>query len=212
MRKIFLPVLTLIICVGIIWKWTSGFKAFTVFSYTLYNAGPVPRAFPDIAMINQNNKIFDIKDNPKYKLVNFVYLDCPYACHKVINKLDGVYKAINNRLIPSELQFYTISFDLKDDNTQRLKNYRESLGIHQGWTFGLPYHIKKEEFEKYLKKVGIWKYQIPGTGLINHSLYVFLVSPDNKIIEVFDPAKEDDNTIAEKVQSCVNGRRIAYTY
>lgn len=213
MRKALIPLLALALCIFGLSKWTDGFRTFTVFSYTLRDAGTIPRNFPDIPMINQNGEVFHIKNDDKYKLVNFVYLDCPTVCHKVINRLDGIYKIMSPELIPSQLDLYTVSFDLTHDNITRMKSYRSIYGpdIH-GWTFALPYQTSQYQLNQYLRKAGIWTFRVPGTGMINHSVYIFLISPENKVIKIFDPAREKNQTIVENIQSCLHGKNIASSY
>src|SRR5690242_13126335 len=206
MKKILIPLVALAICMFVISKWTDTFKAFTVFSYTLHQAGNTPRDFPDIPMIDQDGKVFHIKDKHKYVLLNFVYLNCTGVCQKVNNRLVKIYHSISPEEVPYQLEFVTVSFDLKNYNVQKIKKYRSFFGDINGWTFALPYQTTQNDFEQYLQKVGIWAYPAPGSGIINHSVYIFLISPENKIIRIFDPAREDDLTIAEKAQSCLNGK------
>lgn len=213
MKNILIPFGVLVICVFILTKWTDNFKAFTVFSHTLNEAGSLPREFPDIPMIDQDGKVFHIKDKHKYVLVNFVYLNCPYVCHKVNNRLEKIYHSMDSTEVPSQLEFVTVSFDPENDDVERIKKYRSYFGTDiTGWTFALPYKTDKKKFEDYLHKVGIWAYPAPATGIINHSIYVFLVSPENKIIRIFDPAREDDQTIAGNTQSCLNEKLLSSTY
>lgn len=91
MNKVYIPILTFILCVFIIFKWTAGFSAFTVFSDTLYKAGSLPRTFPDINLLDQDSLQFHISEKKKYKLVNYVYLNCPLVCHKINNRLEEIY-------------------------------------------------------------------------------------------------------------------------
>src|ERR1035437_10020340 len=167
MKSILIPVFSLFICLFVIWKWTYGFKAFTIFSYTLNEAGIIPRQFPDIQMIDQDSTIFNIKDKHKYVLVNFVYLNCPYVCHKVNNQIENIYHLFSPAVVPSQLEFVTVSFDLKNDDINKIKKYRSYFGNNiSGWTFALPYHSDQNDFNKLLRKAGVWTYLIPESGII----------------------------------------------
>ena len=200
MRKILIPISALVICVAVLWKWTYGFTAFTVYSYTLKEAGNIPRAFPDFQMMDQNGNAFHLKDKHKFALINFVYLDCPYACHKVNNQLEQIYHLFSPAVVPEKLEFVTVSFDLKNDNITKIKNYRSHFGNDiNGWNFAMPYQTNQQDFISVLRKIGIWIYTIPETGVTNHSLYLFLISPDNTIIKTFDPARDNNATIIEEI-------------
>lgn len=203
-KKIFIPILTLSLCLLLLNFWTLGFSSFTVFSYTLKKAGVIPRPFPPIQLIDQDSNIFQIKDKKKYKLVNFVYLNCPFVCHKVNNQLEQIYHKLDNETVPSRLEFITVSFDQENDDLQRIIRYRKYFGDNiSGWSFALPYHYDQKSFDVFLSKLGIWKYKIPSTGLINHSIYIFLIDTDNNIIKVFDPARDTNETIISEIKACI---------
>lgn len=209
MKRILIPVLALSICLTVIWKWTLGFTAFTVFTYTLNKAGDIPRILPDLPLISQNGEIFHIKDKNKFVLVNFVYLNCPYVCHKVNNQIEQIYHLFDKATVPSQLEFVTVSFDLKNDDIQKIKKYRSYFGTDiGGWTFALPYHSNQADFDAFLRQTGIWKYSLPVTGIINHSIYLLLIGPDNKIVKVFDPARDGNHSIAEQIKQCIKKQEI----
>lgn len=204
MRNVFIPILSLIICLTVIGVWTLGFSSFTIFSYTLKKAGELPRPLPDIQMINHEGIVFNPGEIKKYKLINFVYLNCPFVCHKINNRLEQIYNKIDTNLVPNEIEFLTVSFDLKNDNVKKIKNYHKLFkGEISGWTFALPYQSTDRYFTDFLSKLGIWKYTVPSTGLINHSIYIFLVNRQNQIVRVFDPARESDEMIIQGITQCL---------
>ncbi|MCO6497850.1 MAG: SCO family protein [Chitinophagaceae bacterium] len=209
MKKVLLPVAVLLLCITAIGIWTRGFSAFTVFSYTLKNAGDMPRAFPDIEWIDQDSTVFHTRDKHKYLLVNFVYLSCPDVCHKVNNRLENIYHSVDSAIVPDQLELVTVSFDTQRDGLDRIKKYRElfSKDNIDGWSFAIPYKTSELEFSNFLKEMGVWIYEVPETGVINHSIYLFLISPDNKIVKVFDPAREDDPSIIKQLEQWVSGRQ-----
>lgn len=210
MKKILIPVFAFLICLAVLWKWTYGFSAFTVYTSTLKEAGNAPRAFPDFEMMDQNGKVFNLKEKHKYVVINFVYLDCPYACHKVNNQIEQIYHLFNRPVVPEKLEFVTVSFDLGKDNIKKIKNYRNHFGNDiEGWTFAMPFQINQNNFTQVLRKIGVWTYQVPETGVINHSLYLFLISPDNKIVKIFDPARENNETIIEQINKCLKGKKTS---
>ncbi|HRP01592.1 MAG TPA: SCO family protein [Candidatus Kapabacteria bacterium] len=204
MKKILIPIITFCVCFAVIWSWTNAFSSFTVFSYTLKEAGDTPRYFPDIKFINQNANVFDLKDKHKYVLMNFVYLNCPSVCHKVNNQLEEIYHLLDTSIVPSKLEFVTVSFDLKNDNLEKIEKYRDFFGDSiPGWAFALPYQTNEVQFRNFLKDIGIWAEEAPQTGIINHSIYLFLISPENKIIKTFDPARENNQQIINKLYQCI---------
>ena len=208
MKRILIPVFSFLICFAVIWAWTDGFSAFTIFSYTLKEAGETPRPFPEFQLINENGEVFSFTDKHKYLVVNFMYLDCPLVCHKVNNRIEEIYEMFDPETVPDNLEFVTISFDLEHDDVQKIKNYRNLFDADiKGWTFALPYQSSKEDFNEALRNIGVWTYQIPETGAINHSIYLFLISSDNEIIKVIDPARNDNAAIISQINQCINQKR-----
>lgn len=209
--KNLLPVFALGVCVYILSAWTQGFRAFTVFSYTMEEAGPLPRTFPDLRLTDQSGNSFEIQDLRSYTLLNFVYLNCPFVCHKVNNQLEEIYQATAGRLPIGELRFLTVSFDLENDNIGKIEKYRSYFGDDiDDWTFALPRQTDETELRAILKNAGIWINKNPETGRIDHSVHIFLLSPDHQIIRVFDPARADPHSMTEEIVQCVKKDLLAW--
>lgn len=208
MKNILIPLLAAALCITVLSKWTDGFRAFTVFSYTLNKAGEMPRTFPDMELVNQEGEKFHIKDKHKYILVNYVYLNCPDVCHKVNNRLETIYHLIPKEHFTSDLEFVTVSFDPERDDIDRIKKYRNLFDKDDisGWNFAIPSQTQFHDLNHYLKDAGIWAVPAPVSGMINHSVYIFLISPDNKVVATFDPARESDEEIAEGIRMFVEKR------
>ncbi|MCO5249711.1 MAG: SCO family protein [Chitinophagales bacterium] len=203
-KRLFIPLFTLLICVLTLWKWTYGFNAFTVFSHTLLESGQTPRNIEDIALINQDSSIFHLEDKDTYILMNFVYLNCPSVCHKINNRLENIYQELNENLIPNKLQLLTVSFDMLNDDISRIKRHRAYFGDNiKGWDFAIPYHLSSDKLNNYLTDMGIWAKSAPESSIINHSTYLFLISPEHKIIKVIDPAREDNESIVVNLKSWI---------
>lgn len=204
MRKLLPPLVAAAVCVAVLWTWTDGSRTFTVFSHALHKAGPVPRAFPDIPLVDHNGTAFHPGKTGKYLLINFVYLDCPDVCHIINNRMEGIHRALSGKFVPEKLEMLTISFDLQRDDVKKLRNYRKQFGAGiDGWTFALPDGLTQGEFDKFLERAGVWARRVPGTALINHSIFQFLVAPNGEIVKIFDPAREDDREIVAQLTSWI---------
>lgn len=212
-KRIFLPLLTLAVCVSIIYKWTHGFTAYTVYSYALQEAGPTPRDLPKISLLDHNGEDFILENTGKYHLINFVYLNCPSVCHKVNNQLEQIYHLIPQNLFADKLEFVTISFDMKNDNVEKINNYRKYFGTDiDNWTFALPYNTSNNEFQNTLREVGVWMNKDNQSSIINHSINFFLVSPNNEIVHIFDPARQSNEKIKEGIEQCLIEQHTAYLH
>jgi hypothetical protein len=60
-KKVFIPIFYIDHLHIRFMEWTYGFSAFTIFSYTLKSAGSTPRDFPELKLISQDDKVFDLK-------------------------------------------------------------------------------------------------------------------------------------------------------
>lgn len=206
----FLPVFTLLICLYLFSSWTSGFRAFTVFSYTMEKAGILPRPFPELPLTDQNGNPFSVRERSSYTLVNFVYLNCPFVCHKVNNQLEEIYHHVQARLPEGQLRFLTVSFDMENDDIGKIEKYRNYFGDDiDDWTFALPRETTKNELQALLKSIGIWIHENPLTGRTDHSVHIFLISPEQQIIRIFDPAREDPYLMTEEIVQCIGQFHIA---
>ncbi|GMT49616.1 MAG: hypothetical protein IEMM0008_1155 [bacterium] len=47
-KRYIFPVALICLWIGLLSVWTHGFETFTIYSYTLASAGPLPREFPPI--------------------------------------------------------------------------------------------------------------------------------------------------------------------
>ncbi len=206
MRKILIPVTSLVICFSVILLWTKGLSAFTIFSYTLADAGPVPRQMPVFNLVAQDSSLFTISDLHRFTLINFVYLNCPDVCHKMNNKIEEIYHEFDSTIVPSKLGFLTISFDLANDDIRKINKYREYFGEDlSGWTFALPQGLSEVQFDKILKEIGIWAHRVPDRGIINHSIYMFLVDEHQTIVKILDPARLSNAEIMNQISHCISG-------
>lgn len=201
MKKIVIPILALGLCFGVFGFVTNGFQTFTVYSKTLHQAGPVPRAIPDLQLIDQDGNPFVFQDREKYVLLNFMYISCPNACHIVNNRISEIYQLVEASGMQNYVEMLTITFDTENDNLQAIKNYRNNFAPEaDSWTFAIPIHNSKEKFNSKLKEFGLWVYQLPESRIINHSLYLFLISPDNRIVSVYDPVRLNNEQIIRDIQ------------
>ena len=167
-------------------------------------AGILPRPFPDLQLTDQNGNPFSIRDRPSYTLVNFVYLDCPFVCHKVNNQLEEIYHHVQPLLPKGQLRFLTVSFDMENDRIGKIEKYRNFFGDDiDDWTFALPRETTENELQAFLKEIGIWIHENPLTGRTDHSVHIFLISPEQQITRIFDPAREDPYLMAEEIVQCI---------
>ena len=118
----------------ILWR-TGGLSAFTTYSYTLFNAGSIPRPVPDLEIISMNGKKESLDEyRGKYILIEFMYLHCSTVCGILRAKLYEYYPSLtkeNNNII-----LMSLSFDPQRDTPDILYSSWQSLGEKKQWIFG----------------------------------------------------------------------------
>lgn len=129
----------------------------------------------------------------KMKLVFFGFTNCPDICPATLDKLSTALNMVGTD--SDKLQVLFITTDVARDTPEAMKAYLEKYPTFTGLT-GTAEQIKAAE-EAY--KV----YAVPaadGSGNIDHSAYVYLMSADNKLLDTF--GKDDTaEAISEKLKA-----------
>ena len=193
------PIFLLIGYFFLFFWWTLGFKALTIFSYSLGKAGPFPRPAPNLVLVNQFGENINTNSlKGKYVIMNFIYLNCPSVCHFVSSKVAEVYKNIEklNKNMLEKLVFITVSFDLERDTTDLLYHYWLHHGAFKEWhiaTFMSKIPVmgpnEAQFIRSKLEKIGVYIFRKPD-GQYNHTVYMFLIDTEGEIVNVFDPARD----------------------
>ena len=180
---------------GLIYGWTLGLSAFTSYSYALVKAGPLPRAAPDIAFIDQfGNERQLVSLRGRHVLLHVFYGTCLTICPVVIEELREIDAAMPAAQ-RDKLVILSISADPARDTTEHLLDLWRGEGAFENWIMAQP---TGSSFDRIWREFGIWVFQ-KTDGTINHSVELFLIDPAGRIIRVF-PAQADDDRIRQDVE------------
>lgn len=185
------PAILFIAWVSGISYWTAGFSAFTTYSHALAEAGPLPRAMPQFAMVDREGKLFRFEDlKGRYLLVDFMYLQCSSVCGILRSRLDDYYDELG-AAIPDRLAIVSVSFDAERDNLFTLGEAWVGAGSRDGWIFSV---MAKEDDSglaplEALRRFGVVALK-NSYGDFNHSAYHFLVNPQGKLVRVIEPGRD----------------------
>ncbi len=142
---------------------------------------------------HNNMPVTDASYPGKMKLVFFGFANCPDICPATLDKLSTALNMVG--MDADKLQPLFITTDPARDTPDALKTYLQSYPAFVGLT-GTEEQVKAAE-DAY--KV----YSAPaadGTGNMDHSAYVYLMTEDNKLLETF--GKDDTaDTISEKIKT-----------
>lgn len=135
----------------------------------------------DFSLVDVNNRIFHFYTlSGEMKLVYFGFTSCPIICPEVLNKLAQVSSALEKYNKPVKIVF--ISVDSERDGTEAMKTFVENFGAKLIGLTG-----SSEQIADAAAAFGA-SYSASGNnedGGINHTSFVYLVSADNKYLDVF---------------------------
>jgi protein SCO1/2 len=132
----------------------------------------------------------------KHKLVFFGFTNCPDICPAALDKITSALNALGPEAGQLQPLFFTT--DPARDTAEQMKMY---LGGYHPSILGLTgteeqVKVAKDAYKVYAAKV-------PGVTdtdyMIDHSAYVYLMSPDDKMVEIFGK-EETADVIADKIR------------
>jgi protein SCO1 len=173
---------------ALLYGWTLGLSAFTSYSYALVKAGPLPRAAPDIAFVDQFGSERRLEAmQGRYVLLHVFYGTCATVCPIVIEQLRETYSDLSAAQ-RNKLMIVSISVDSLRDTTDRLFDLWRETGAFDGWIMAQPADMS---VDRMAQEFGFWVFP-KSDGTINHSADVFLVDPGGRIIRVFPAEAAND--------------------
>ena len=125
--------------------------------------------FPNIPLTTHDGRkvrFFDDLIQNRVVAINFIYTTCPDACPMETARMMEVHRLLGDR-VGKDVFFYSITIDPKRDTPKVLKEYVETWGLGEGWTF-----LTGDEKDITLlrKKLGVYSEADPGTTELDHNL------------------------------------------
>lgn len=132
------------------------------------------------SLTDQNGQAVTEKSWPgKYKLVFFGFTRCTDTCPATLQKISSVMEAYDPTA--TKLQPLFITTDPAFDTQQIMATY---IGAYNGNILGLT--GTKDQIDAVEKEYKVYAADTPG-GTPDHSAYVYLMSPDDRTLEIMDP-------------------------
>jgi protein SCO1/2 len=160
----------------------------TSYSYALNKAGPVPRAAPDFAFVDQFGQERRLTSlQRRHVLLHIFYGTCLTVCPIVIEQVREFY----SDLPPArrdKLVILSVSVDPARDTVERRLDLWREAGAFEGWIIAQP---ADRSIEPVMREFGFWVFPMPD-GTINHSADLFLIDPVGQIVRVFSPQSNDE--------------------
>lgn len=161
-----------------------------------------PRTAPDLAMTDQHNNEFSLKDHSgKVVIVFFGYTFCPDFCPSTMGEVVEVLNFLGDDADHVEVAF--VSVDPARDTPARLEQY---MGFYNPDFYGLS--ASEDETERIKMEWGIrGDAQEPKDGeeyyLVDHTTSLFAVAPDGSLGLTWAYGT-DSELIAEDIEHLLN--------
>lgn len=142
---------------------------------------------------HHNNKVNEGSYGDKYKLVFFGFASCPDICPTTLQKIAKTIEMLDTQ--GSAIQPLFISTDPATDTPEVLARYVTQYSPQFIGLTGTQQEIDNtlESFHAYAEKIDDGQ----GGYFMNHSSVVYFMSPDNKLISVFDSTDSPVDMVKE---------------
>lgn len=199
MKKIYL-ICSLAVFIGI----TAGISFFLIRDAS----AKVPA---NITLMDQNGEGYNFDKNPKLKLVEFIYTNCPDICPTTTQKMVQLKGDLEkSNVFGKEIHFVTITIDPYRDTPEVLQKYMNAFEIqnNDNWIFltGDQETIKADQ--KKIRELGEslqFQYKDPGNGQFVHTSFTYLLDGNNKFIAKFPMGEDfDKREVYEEIMDEIN--------
>mgnify|MGYP000079579789 FL=1 len=184
-------------------------------SHVLHNTNKV---LPNFSLVDHNQHLFNNdRFKGKWTLLTFIYTHCPDVCPTILMDMSMLKSILIQRGVETVPEFVAITFDPKRDTPEVLKTYithfdKDFLGVSGDQTqidqlikpFGTYY---ERSIEVDGKTVIIPNGQaIPESVTsysINHTAWLYLISPDGEIFAGF-PTPHKPHNMADDIELLIS--------
>lgn len=131
---------------------------------------------------NQDGKIMTEKDfSGTYKLIYFGFTSCPAICPTELQKTAQAYHELSDSQ-QKQIQLIFITVDPEKDTPKVLKNY---VSLFDKSMIGLTGTV--DQIEAIKKEYKVYAAKVPDGDdyTMDHSSFIYFMSPDDKLISLF---------------------------
>jgi len=161
---------------------------------------PVGMYLPGMFTLTDHNgkKVTEKSWPGKYLLVYFGYASCPDVCPVSLEKMEAVLEKLGT--LSKGIQPLFITVDPGRDTPAKLKEYVAKFGKRIVGLSGTTEQVAmaKENYSVNAEKRA-GETQTADSYSVDHSAYIYLMSPDNKLEELFR-IEHSSKSVAEKIK------------
>lgn len=148
---------------------------------------------------NSQSQKFELSQlKGKVQLMAMVFTHCGFACPKTVANI----KDIESRLPPNlkdKVGFVLVSFDVKRDTPQRLKEYATEHNLNNNWTL---LHGDEDEVRTLSMLLNVQYNQQPD-GNFDHSNILTVLDENGKIAAQFEGLDINKNNVVNEIEKII---------
>jgi protein SCO1 len=180
-----MTVLVTLLGIGLLWRSTDGFAAFTAEAARRAEILQSPRRLPAAMLEDQDGRTFSLQDyRGKLLAVEFIYTRCSTICSALGLTFRQIRERMPQPMLGSKFALLSISFDTVRDDPRSLKAYGEAYGADgQDWRIARVRNAA--DIKPLLDAFGI--VVIPdGLGGFEHNAAIHLLDREGKLALICD--------------------------
>lgn len=184
-RSVAIGALVTVLGIGVLWRGTDGFAAFTAETARREALLRAPRSLPSVVLEDQDGRIFGLQDyRGRLLAVEFIYTRCSTVCRTLGMAFKQIRDHVPQQALGRDFALLSISFDTEADTPGRLKAYGDAHGAG-GKHWRVARVRNTAELKPLLDAFGI--IVIPdGLGGFEHNAAIHLLGRDGKLALISD--------------------------
>lgn len=184
-RSVAIGALVTVLGIGVLWRGTDGFAAFTAETARRVALLRAPQPLPAVVLEDQDGRIFGLQDyRGRLLAVEFIYTRCITVCRTLGMAFKQIRDHVPQQALGRDFALLSISFDTEADTPRRLKAYGDAFGA-DGKRWRVARVRNTAELKPLLDAFGI--IVIPdGLGGFEHNAAIHLLGRDGKLALISD--------------------------
>lgn len=184
-RSVVIGALVTVLGIGVLWRGTDGFVAFTAETARRVALLRAPRPLPTVVLEDQDGRIFGLQDyRGRLLAVEFIYTRCSTVCRTLGMAFKQIRDHAPQQALGRDFALLSISFDTEADTPRSLKAYGDAHGA-DGKHWRVARVRNTAELKPLLDAFGI--IVIPdGLGGFEHNAAIHLLGRDGKLALISD--------------------------
>lgn len=184
-RSVAIGALVTVLGIGVLWRGTDGFAAFTAETARREALLRAPRSLPSVVLEDQDGRIFGLQDyRGRLLAVEFIYTRCSTVCRTLGMAFKQIRDHAPQQALGRDFALLSISFDTEADTPRSLKAYGDAHGA-DGKHWRVARVRNTAELKPLLDAFGI--IVIPdGLGGFEHNAAIHLLGRNGKLALISD--------------------------